>query len=181
MAVPVPRTYSASELVTSTILNADIRDINNFQLEPPRCYAYRNADKSTTDSAWPVYDMDLELYDPYSTPAHSLVTNNSRLIAAEPGIFDCKVQAKWAASATGSRRMQLRKNAGGVQTNGTLLFDTAALPSTGNIGFVHGSVEVQLNASDYIEMFTFQTSGGALNVIGGSGETFLSFRWAAKL
>jgi hypothetical protein len=179
MAVPVPRTYVASEFVTATILNADIRDVNNFQLEPPRCFAYRNADKSTSNGVTTVYDMDLELFDSHT--AHSLVTNNSRLIAPEPGIYLALCQAKWAANATGSRRIQLRKNAAGNPVSGTLVFDTANLPSSGNIGFAHGSVHVQLSSGDYIEMFTEQTSGGALNVIGGPGESYLSFMWAAKL
>lgn len=179
MAVPVPRTYVASEFVTSTILNGDIRDVHNYLLEPPRCFAYRNADKSTSNGVMTPYDMDLELYDSHT--AHSTVTNNSRLIAPDPGIYGAKFQAKWAANVTGSRQVQIRKNAAGNPASGTLVFETADEPSAGNIGFVNGTVDVQLSASDYIEMFTSQSSGGALNVLGGSGESYLSFMWMAKL
>jgi hypothetical protein len=178
VAVPTPSTATANQLVTSSFWNTEVRDLGNFLLNPPRCYAYRNADKSTTSAATVVYDMDLEAYDSHA--AHSNVTNNTRLTAPESGLYSVTCQAKWAAHASGSRRLQVRKNADGDPVSGSLVFDTAALPSSGNIGFCNGSVDVQLVAGDRLELFTNQTSGGNLNVIGGQGETYLTFRWCAK-
>jgi hypothetical protein len=177
VAVPSPITWTAS-LVTVAQLNTEIRDTANFLLNPPRCYAYRSTDKSTANGDTVVYDMNVEAYDSHS--GHSNVTNNTRLVFPEPGLYSVKCQAKWAAHATGSRRLQIRKNAAGDPVSGSLVFDTANLPSSGSIGFANGTVDVQAVATDYIEMFHQQTSGGALNVIGGQGETFLSYCWKAK-
>jgi hypothetical protein len=75
----------------------------------------------------------------------------------------------------------LRKNAAGSSVGGTLIIDTSTLPSAGNAGFLGLTVDTQLNANDYIEVFTKQTSGGALNVLNGFGNTFLEFLWVSKL
>jgi hypothetical protein len=162
-------------------LNLDIRDAVNFLLSPPRAACYRAADKSTADATYVVYDMDLELYDPYTPAAHSTVTNNSRLIAAEAGLYTVKTHVSWAANSTGSRSVMLRKNAAGSSVGGTLIIDTSTLPSAGAAGFLGLTVDTQLNANDYIEVFTKQTSGGALNVLNGFGNTFLEFLWVSKL
>jgi hypothetical protein len=155
VAVPSPMTWTAA-LVTVANLNTEIRDTANFLLNPPRCYAYRSTDKSTANGDTVPYDMNLEAYDSHG--AHSNVTNNSRLTAPEAGLYSVKCQAKWAANATGSRRLQVRKNADGDPLSGSLVFDTANLPSSGNIGFAEGSVDVQLVAGDRLELFTQQTS-----------------------
>ena len=162
-------------------LNLEIRDTANFLLAPPRCFAYRTADKSLTSGTITLYDMDAELYDPYTPAAHSTSVNNSRLAAAETGEYTVKAHVTWAANAAGSRSLQLRKNAAGSSVGGTLILDTGTLPSAGNVGFLLITVDVPLNANDYIELFVSQTSGGPLNVLAGSGNTFLSFRWVAKL
>jgi hypothetical protein len=112
---------------------------------------------------------------------HSTASNQSRIIAAETGLYTIKAHARFAANATGARGINIRKNAAGDQTLGTDLFFTFSLPSSGNIGYVFGSVDVQLNATDYIEMFVNQSSGGALNLLGGVTESFMSARWVSKL
>jgi hypothetical protein len=181
VAVPSPATWAAAAFVDDADLNLEIRDTENFLLAPPRCFTYRTADKSTANGSIVLYDMDAELYDPYTPAAHSTSVNNSRLAAAEPGLYAMKAHVTWAANAAGSRSLQLRKNAAGSSSGGTLILDTGTLPSAGNVGFLLVTVDVPLNANDYIELFTSQTSGGSLNVLAGAGNTFLSFRWVAKL
>lgn len=181
MTVPVPRTYVAAETVTAPILNGDVRDTFNFILAPPRAFAYRNADKSTTDGADTLFDLNAELYDPYATPAHDTATNNSRMVAAETGTYQVVCQATWASNATGRRQLQVRKNAAGSAAGGTQV----AIQSAGAVGGgfatrVNVVVEVQLVATDYVEMFVLQNSGGALSVVGDQSSTFISVRWVAK-
>ncbi|HEY3141032.1 MAG TPA: hypothetical protein VGJ86_07870 [Acidimicrobiales bacterium] len=181
MAVPTPRTYVAAEFETATILNGDIRDTATFLLGPPHCYAYRATDVSIpTSGVWALASLTGELYDS-TTTMHSTASNQSRIIAAETGLYTIKAHARFAANATGARGINIRKNAAGDQTLGTDLFFTFSLPSSGNIGYVFGSVDVQLNATDYVEMFVNQSSGGALNLLGGVTESFMSARWVSKL
>lgn len=181
MAVPVPRTYVASEFETAAILNGDIRDTFNFILAPPRAFAYRTLDLSTTSGTDTVYDMTAELYDPYATPAHDNATNNSRMIAAETGIYTVLCQVTWASNATGRRQIQVRKNAAGASGGGTqvAIQNTPASPG-GFATRLNIAVDVPMTATDYLEMFFLQDSTVALNVVGGQSSTFMSIRFVAK-
>ena len=67
-----------------------------------------------------------------------------------------------------------RAGAGG---GGTLLYQAIQSPVTGNATSVPIiPVEVDLTAGDYVEMFAYQTSGGALSVDTGQAATFLRMR-----
>jgi len=180
MAVPSTPTWVPGPVGDAT-MNARVRDPLAFILSPPRAYAYRAADKSTTDAVDTLYDLDSELYDPYTPAAHDTATNNSRLVAAETGIYICYAQATWAANATGRRRLTVRKTAAGSATGGTQVarMDVPVVPAGTHTNVL--AAEVPMTATtDYLEMFVQQTSGGALNVLTGIGITFFAFRWGAK-
>lgn len=182
MAVPVPRTYVAAEFETATILNGDIRDTFNFLLAPPRVSVYKSASQSITDNTNTLLTWNLELYDPYATPAHDNATNNSRLVAAETGLYLVKHKLVWGASVTGQRQWQYRLNAAGSPTGGALVASIAEDSTSSTIGKRQWNAQdVPLTAGDYLELFGFQTSGGALNVIGGGSEdSFFQMMWQAK-
>jgi len=181
MSVPVPRTYVASEFETATILNGDIRDVHNFLLAPPRCLAYRTAAKSTATATWVLYDMDTELYDPYSAAMHDNSTNNSRIVAQETGLYRVEVQVRWAGTSGGIRALDVRKNAAGSQASGTrVLLRQQDSTGGGQITVMGGSKTEPLTAGDYCELFTRHEQGAALNVDAGAGETFLALIWDKK-
>ena len=77
---------------------------------------------------------------------------------------------------------QVRKNAAGVDTAGTLLRFVVvnAVAGAGNETTVAHTFDSQLTAGDYIEVFAQQTSGGPLSVNGTIAGTFASIRWCAK-
>lgn len=179
MAVPSTPTWVSGPVGDGT-MNARIRDPLAFILSPPRAYAFRNAAKSTTDAIDTLYDLNDELYDLYGTPAHDTATNNSRLVAAETGIYVCFAQMTWAANATGRRRTTIRKNSAGVSTGGTQVgrMDVPVVPAGGHSNAF--SAVVPLTANDYVEMFGQQTSGGALDISNGVGVTYLAFYWQHK-
>jgi len=179
MAVPTPATWVPGTVGDAT-MNARIRDVFNFLLSPPRAYAYRNADKSLVSGTDTLYDCNAELYDPYTPAAHDTATNNSRLVAAETGIYICYAQATWAANATGRRRLSIRKNAAGSPTGGTEVgrLDVPVVPAGTHTNAL--SAPAQLTATDYVEMFVQQTSGGALDVLTGIGISYLAFAWDTK-
>jgi hypothetical protein len=180
MAVPVPRTWVAGETETATIFNGDVRDTFNFQLAPPRCFAYRTTDESLTNATWEVLNFDTELYDSHG--AHSGVTNTARLTAPESGLYSVTLQVRFAANSTNSRQAQVRVN--DTSSNGTggtrVALVSVQAASGGDVTTIGHTFDTQLSATDWIVLDAQQNSGGALNAVSGPGETFLSFRWVAK-
>jgi hypothetical protein len=182
MAVPVPRTWVASEFETATIMNGvnGIRDAMNFMLAPPRVSAYRSANQTLTTSTWAVVPFDAEEYDPAAM--HSTASNTSRLIAVETGIYTVSLFMIFGASATGQRNWEVRKNAAGSQASGTLLRAAASDSTSSSLGLrMFRTFDVPLNSGDYIELFAWQSSGGNLILQGGGIEdTNFQMRWFGK-
>jgi hypothetical protein len=185
MAVPVPRTWVASEFETATIFNGvnGVRDAHNFMLAPPRVSVYKSASQTLTDATFAVVSFNTELYDPYSTAAHDNATNNSRLIAAETGLYSVNLNLVFAANATSTRRWDLRMNAAGVSGAGTLIGQDIRNAETGGVigTRMDRTLDVPLTAGDYLEIFARQDSGGSLALAGGSSaDTYFQMRWFAK-
>ena len=180
MTVPSPRTWS-SGFVDDADLNQEIRDPLNFLLAAPRVSVFKSANGSLSDGVWGVIGFDQELYDPYSTPAHNNVTNNSRLVAAEPGLYAVHAKLRFGAITTGTVSVEVRRNAAGSQAGGTRLEGTTDGATTGGDESPALNFETELNAADYIEMFGLQTSGGTKAVVSGAGNTVFQMRWVAAL
>jgi hypothetical protein len=180
LAVPSPRTWVNSEFVTKTLLDTEIRDSFNFLLAPPRCYAYKTANGSLVNATWDALSLTGELYDSHN--AHDNTTNNTRIVAPEAGLYSIISHVTFTTDSAGVRGLDIRKNANAVQTGGT---DLALVIIAGNgttEARLIATVDATLNVNDYIEVFAYQSSGAALNVLGGAAAlSFLSFRWVAKL
>ena len=122
--------------------------------------------QSLTHNVAAVLASTSENYDP--SGMHDNVTNNSRITVPEDGYYAVTASLEFATDITpaGLRKVQLLKNGSPV----TNVFDqipfTTALPS---VGFAH---MIELDATDYLELQGFQTSGGALNC-GGFFEVSL--------
>lgn len=127
--------------------------------------------QSTANNAFVTLTFDTENYD--SNALHSTVTNPSRLTADSFGLWMVVVSVRWTANAVGIRTAQ-------VLLNGTTVvasFDTAGASAVNpNDAQISGNRVIQLNAGDYIELQTFQNSGGALNVQPGDPTTFQMVR-----
>jgi hypothetical protein len=179
MTVPAPRTWVVG-FVDEQDLNDEVRDPLLFLLGPPRVGCYKSGDGALANNTWDEINFNAEFYDSHS--AHDNSTNNSRISAPESGLYDIRVSVEFEANATGSRRVNVRKNAAGNQASGTSLrFKVVnAVAGAGNETTVDLAFEAQLAAGDYIEVFCHQTSGGALNVIGAQDGTAASIRWVAK-
>jgi hypothetical protein len=178
LPVPTVPDFTAAQFVNEAGLDA-LGTVLNFLLAPPRCYAYKTASGALADTTWDEINFGAEAYDSHA--AHDNVTNNSRLVAPESGLYTIKAHLTFATNANGIRGLDIRKNAAGVQTAGTdLAFVVIAGNGTTQSRLI-ASVDAQLTAGDYIEVFGYQGSGGALNVEGNNiGDTWLSFRWVAR-
>ena len=181
MTVPSPITWTAALLVDEGDLNLDIRDSINFLLSPPRCSVHKSSDGSLADLTWGVIGFDTELYDPYTPAAHDNASNNSRLVAAETGLYTIFAKLRFGAISTGAMDLDVRKNAAGSQSGGTRLQLVTVGATTGGDEYPNMTFDAQLNANDYIEMFGRQSSGSTKSVVSGVGTTVFQFRWVSKL
>ena len=103
--------------------------------------------------------FDTESYD--TDTIHDNVTNNSRLTCKTAGKYLIFAQAYWAGNATGYRQAVIFVN--GVTNIGMALCD-----AYGTTGLIQSALTTySLAVNDYVQMGVAQTSGGALNLLGG--------------
>jgi len=172
--IPTIKTWTDGERVTRADLDAQIRDGLLLGLNPPACFAYTSANISTPHNAYTTtaIDMDLEYWD--NDGMHDITTNPQRITITTTGLWQITAFGNWASSSTGSRGLQVRKNSGDSNSGGTQLFAKRQESADGVVSQLFISWEERLAVDDYIEMFTFQDSGGALNLNAGSS---LMARW----
>lgn len=106
---------------------------------------------------------------------HDLVTNNSRLVAKQAGLFIVKATLQFDANATGSRGVTIRKNAAGVSTGGTQLERTHLKANDTTTHPQQAVAVVRLALNDYVEVFALHTAGGGLGVL--AAETTVSLTY----
>jgi hypothetical protein len=94
--------------------------------------------------------------------------NPSRLTVPSTGRYLITFNITYDANATGNRFGCICVNGASTQRYGASLIPNAGAVNSSHIS---GSATIPLTAGDYVEVFGFQTSGGALNAIGGSVKT----------
>lgn len=131
--------------------------------EDKGCRVYNSAAQTIGDASWTALTFDSEAYD--TDGMHSTSTNTSRLTCVTAGKYLVHGQVTFAANATGSRWVAIKKN-------GTFYVNESR-PNAGSSSTVvfHVDLLVDLAVNDYVELFVFQTSGGNLNVNGGNATT----------
>jgi hypothetical protein len=136
------------------------------------CSVFMSADVSLSNASLAAINFDSEYYDTNSM--HDNVTNNSRITipSGQGGKYLLTANIVYQNNATGVRYFFARINGGNNFFSG----NNPAYAGTISSGFptyVCNSFVLDLAANDYVELFSFQSSGGSLNLIGGDkGETF---------
>jgi hypothetical protein len=77
-------------------------------------------------------------------------------------LLSCQIQLYWAGNVTGVRSVRFLKNGAEFASDG----DSTA--TAGNLGQVKVAPDVDAVAGDTITIEVFQSSGGALNLIGAT-------------
>jgi hypothetical protein len=132
---------------------------------------------NTTDVA---VTWDTELFDVGGM--HSTSSNTSRFTVPTggDGLYLITTVVVFAANGTGLRRAQIRKNGAelvGLSGNTVMHGVTAA----GDVGVPLTAI-ADLAAGDYLEVYAWQSSGGALNInSGAAGSRDLSQAQIVKL
>jgi hypothetical protein len=137
------------------------------QIYPPLCRLILNANFSVANNSNAVsvpFGSSSEHIKTHST-MHSTVTNNTRIIAPVPGIYEFTAVTVFAPNTTGFRTHSIAKNGVRQGPEGGI-YNSAALPVGANAPLPGITTQMTMAANDYAELFCYQNSGGPLNIIG---------------
>lgn len=115
---------------------------------------YNSIDLSTANNTAIALTFDTERYDTASI--HS--SNSSQLVAPRAGVYQIAGNVRWDGSTTGKRDLYIRLN-GGDAIAYTILTPTVDNAMAQNVSTIY-----YLVAGDYVELYVYQNSGGALDV-----------------
>ena len=99
---------------------------------------------------------------------HSTTVNPTRFTVPSTGVYSIFGLYRASSNATGTRYAAIKKN-GSVYLSINWSAVSASSDTSINVGLIE-----TLTAGDYIELYAFQTSGGALNAVTGASNTFMS-------
>lgn len=94
-----------------------------------------------------------------------------RIPSGLDGVWLICVGVRWASNSTGTRAIRVRLNAA------SNIIDHSNLATAGNLSMT-ASMHYVLAAGDVFTVDVRQSSGGALNVLGGADYTFVSYQFA---
>jgi hypothetical protein len=134
-----------------------------------RASAYHNTTQSINSGTSTALNLNSEDFD--AGTMHDTVTNNTRVTvpSTDAGVYLAIGGTSFAANGTGYRQVTLKKN-GATDVYYTILDAVGS----GNVTQFQVSHVVSLAASDYLELYATQSSGGALNV-GSATRALASF------
>jgi len=129
------------------------------------CSLYKSANASITNATDTTVTFNSENYD--TDGFHDTATNAERITipAGKGGKYLITAKITYASNTTGIRGIYLYKNAAVFLT-----YNSGNLQVSGECNVLLSYV-VSLNATDYVYFQTYQNSGGALNLNGGSELT----------
>lgn len=153
------------------------RATGNASSNRPTASAYFTADTShATSGSLLLVTWTAEEHD--TDGMYSTSSNPSRMYAMTTGTYNISACISFNVSSLGGRYMTVRKNSAGSNSGGTLVgYVTNEEASASFYSECVLSKNVQLTAGDYIEVFAYQNSTAALNMMGGVGRSYLTMAW----
>lgn len=98
------------------------------------------------------------------------------------GYYAVRAQCTWQANGTGTRSLDLRKNVTGTDlATGTTLTRNQMPPTSGSLVATLAVWTGPLIAGDTVAMSVLQTSGGNLDVVGTTHQTWFELEWVRPL
>lgn len=122
---------------------------------------YNSASISVANATATALTFNSERFD--STAIHDTGSNTDRLTAPSAGYYFISCHTEYASNTAGFRSTSIRVNAGG-----TIVGAQTLSPANGDGTIVIVTALWFMNSGDYARCFTYQTSGGALNVSANS-------------
>lgn len=154
-------TWTVGQLVTAALMNSNIQALGSFVLAPPLVSANASIAQSIPNNANTAVLLDTNVLD--SDNGHSTASNTSRYVLQVSGTYLVFGQVSFSPNSTGARGANIAKNGTAIvyiqpQVGSAGVAQTTTVTF---IGFVSGF------AGDYVEVWAYQTSGGALNTFAG--------------
>lgn len=154
--VPVVRTWTAGEVVTSGYMNNNVTAVLSWLLAVAIVQLRQIVAQSLADGAYTALTFTAEDVD--STGMHSTTVNTTRATAVYPGWYFWVATGSYAGDIDGRRGGQWWVNGAALNAGGTLVAAAIAaalvVPMKGILVF--------MNVGDYIEYRSFQQGGAAL-------------------
>lgn len=141
----------------STLTTHKGQEPHNAHANNPACDVYHLAAQSIPNTAWTAVTFDSETAD--TDAMHEGVTNPTRITFQTAGTYLVTAYAAFASSGTGSRGLMFQR--GGIYNAGRVYIPTVAYPE--EPGLCVTQLE-SYSAGDYVQLLTYQNSGGALNL-----------------
>lgn len=141
---------------------------------------YSATGTACADSTWTLipFNTNTAYGSNFGSAIGAWAINNSRLTAptSQTGLYSINASVTFPFNATGIRRIQIRKNAAGSATGGTLIGQThtPTVTTSAVTTTVMYSRDAYLTAADYVEVFVLQNSGGSLTTSTGESNTSFS-------
>lgn len=176
-AVPTTLTAVAGTVLTASQWNTNNRDVENWVLAPAVLEIRATAARSIANGSSPGTVLTFDTEDVDSTGMHSTVTNSSRATAVYPGWYRASGGTSSVANATGQRGCY--GSVSGTAVNGSQQYVNAT--SSGYCAVAIRTKLYFLNVGDYFEIFSVQTSGGALNTsVSSIEQPNMSLHWVSN-
>jgi hypothetical protein len=175
--VPTTLTASVGNKNTAANWNTYERDAIAFLLDPPRVKAYQTTTATTFVTAVGqvvLFDAESASWD--TDTMHSTSVSTGRVTFTTAGRYLLTVAVSFAGNVTGVREIQLRLNAATVYAGGTQLGIKIENAVSAGSHHMHLTYEGTFAATDYVEVFGRQTSGGNLATNLGEQLTFVTAR-----
>jgi hypothetical protein len=163
--IPTAYTWSVGELMTAAKMNAYLRDLATFMLNPPVFRLWHNTTQSISDSTSTAMVFNQEYTDPDG--GHSTTSNTSRYTAQTAGTWLIMAISPWAANSSGKRELYIQ------HSNGVQYGSTTATALGSNRLSASVTTLVTMTVGEYCEAFVWQNSGGSLNI----DNTFRGGQW----
>ena len=153
--VPQTATKSATQLITGALWNAGPKALGDFVLGPPMFRGHQAATQTLASGAWTA--MSLGATDVDTDTGHSNSVNNSRYTTQVQGWYWVEGYVAFQSGQPASRfESAIAKN--GVIVPGSSQF----LLRQNDLQALSAGCVVQLNVTDYVEVWGRQNSGGNL-------------------
>jgi len=131
---------------------------------PPACRIYRSTTLSVPHNAVTAIPFDVERFD--NDLMHSTVSLTDRITFNTAGVYVIHAFIVFAASTAGQRTLQIVLN--GDNAKVLVSTDQPPNPTVGNGTAIQVTTLWKFAAADFIQAVAYQTSGGALNLIGST-------------
>lgn len=153
---------STNNIQNSAVTTAKIADdaVTTAKVVASGCDLTHSVSQSIANTTLQALVFDTEAHDTASY--HSTSSNTSRITVPTAGTYLFLANASFDVNATGVRFIWFVKNGASTQRIGLAY----APATTGETPGLHSATVLKLSATDYVEAYVYQNSGGALNVLG---------------